>query len=262
MPTPLLSESAQVTILGSTVHLPSRASVLDQIRQWVAAPRGRCHQIVVTGFHGLWEAHQNADVQRVLNASDLWIPDGAAPVIIARLRGHQAVERIPGAELMTAVFEQGRTLGYRHYFYGDTDETLAALKTAVETRWPGNVVVGAFSPPFRRHAAGEVAAYVQRINDAKPDFLWVALGLPKQDRWIHEHKQALSVPVAVGVGAAFAFVAGTVDRAPKWMGRYGLEWLYRLIKEPRKCWRRSMIQGPQFLYAVFQEQARLRKRKR
>lgn len=249
----------QVSILGSHVDLPSTEQVLRQVDTWVRARDGSCHQIVVTGFHGLWEASRDAELQAELNSADLWVPDGIAPVWIARLRGHPQAQRLPGAELMASVFEQGRERGYRHYFYGDTDDTLAALSRSVEQRWSGNRVVGTFSPPFRKHTPEELAEHVQRINDSKADFLWVALGLPKQDRWIHAHREALTVPVAAGVGAAFAFVAGTVERAPAWMGRAGLEWLHRLVQEPSKCWNRSLIQGPQFLYAVFHEQARLRR---
>jgi len=251
----------QVSILGSRVDLPSHEAALAQIRGWVAAPGGVCHQVVVTGFHGLWEASRDPELRGILNAADLWVPDGIAPVWIARVRGHEQATRLPGAELMAAVFEEGRERGFRHYFYGDTDDTLAALRATVERRWPGNEVVGAYSPPFRHHTPEELAQHVARINDSGADFLWVALGLPKQDRWIHAHREALRVPVAVGVGAAFAFVAGTVERAPAWMGRAGLEWLYRLAQEPRKCWQRSLVEGPQFLYAVFQEQARLRRPK-
>lgn len=251
--------SEQVTILGSTVDLLPLDRVLDRIEGWIDRPDGTCHQIVVTGFHGLWEASKDPELQRVLNAADLWVPDGIAPVWIARSRGHRGAVRLSGGELMQAVFERGAARGTRHYFYGDTVEVLDALQHRIESKWPGNRVVGAVSPPFRDLSPSEVEAYVDAINVARPDVLWVGLGMPKQDLWIHEHAGRLQVPVAIGVGAAFAFVAGTVRRAPAWVGRAGLEWAYRLVQEPRKCWRRSLVEGPQFIYRVLREESRLRR---
>lgn len=244
----------RVAILGSSVDLQSLDAILETMDAWVAHPDGACHRIVVTGFHGLWEANKDPELRRILNAADLWVPDGIAPVWIARLRGHRGVDRIPGADLMEGVFARGSERGYRHFFYGDTDAVLGALDEAIGARWPGNVVAGAISPPFRALTAEEVDAHIEAINAAKPDFLWVGLGMPKQERWIHEHMDRMRVPVAVGVGAAFAFVAGTVDRAPAWAGRLGLEWAYRLAKEPRKCWRRCFVDGPQFVVSVLKEQ--------
>lgn len=243
-----------VTILGSHVDLPSVEAVVEQVDNWIRVRDGVCHRIVVTGFHGLWEACKDGELRRILNTADLWVPDGIAPVWIARMRGHARAERIPGAELMSALFEHGAAHGYRHFFYGDTDPVLTRLREVVEQRWPGNVVADALSPPFRELSAAEVDAHIEAINAARPDILWVGLGMPKQDRWIHAHRERLRVPVATGVGAAFAFLAGTVPRAPGWVGRSGLEWAYRLLREPRKCWRRSMVEGPRFLARVLQEQ--------
>lgn len=256
---PTQSQRRSITILGSTVDLLPIKEVMTRVSGWVEHPDGKCHRITVTGFHGLWAASKDVQLQRVLNNTDLWIPDGIAPVWIARLRGHRKVTRIPGAELMQAVFEQGQEGGYRHFFYGDTQPTLDKLAQVIPQRWPGNSVVGGISPPFRAMTQGELDAHLDEINAAKPDFIWVGLGLPKQDRWIHEHAGRLQAPVAVGVGAAFAFIAGTVKRAPAWVGRIGMEWAYRLAKEPRKCWRRCCIEGPQFVLRVLGERTEQRR---
>jgi len=119
--------------------------------------------------------------------------------------------------------------------------------------------VGTCSPPFRALAPEEDAAIVALINDSRPDVLWVGLGLPKQERWIHEHLDRLRVPVIVGVGAAFGFASGRVSRAPEWIGRLGFEWVWRLAAEPRKLWRRDLLDGPRFLFHAFLETAGLRK---
>jgi len=236
-----------VPILGSRVHLVSVSRTVDHIEHWIGERDGRCKRVVVTGFHGLWEAHKKPLLQSILNSAELWVPDGIAPVWVARLRGHRNVERAPGAEIMREFFGRAHKKRYRSYFYGDTEATLSALQTSIKNDYPEHEVAGVFSPPFRPLTPEEDEAAIDRINAAKPDVLWVGLGMPKQDIWIYERLHRLKVPVAIGVGAAFSFVAGTVPRCPEWIGRSGFEWVYRFYKEPKKLWRRDLLNGPQFL---------------
>ena len=236
-----------VRVLGSRVHLVPVSSTVDRIERWIEARDGRCRRVVVTGFHGLWAAHSNPDLQRILNGAELWVPDGIAPVWVARLHGHRNVERAPGNDIMREFFRRANQTGYSSYFYGDTDPTLSALRDRLTRDYPGHRIAGTFSPPFRPLAPAEDQEIVERINAARPDVLWVGLGMPKQDVWIYERLNRLKVPVAIGVGAAFAFAAGTVQRCPEWIGNMGFEWMYRFLKEPRKLWRRDLIEGPRFL---------------
>lgn len=245
-PSPLAEPA--VCILGSRVHVVSAPRTADCIERWIQMHDGRCRQVIVTGFHGLLEAHKNRGVHAILNQAELWAPDGIAPVWMARLRGYRGSVRATGTEIMREYFLRAQGKGYSSYFYGDTDRTLAALTATVSRLYPGHRVAGAYSPPFRALTPAEDDAIIDRINAARPDVLWVALGLPKQDIWIHERLQRLNVPVAVGVGAAFAFVAGTVSRCPEWLGNAGFEWLYRLFREPGKLWRRDLLDGPRFLF--------------
>ena len=154
------------------------------------------------------------------------------------------MKRAPGAEIMKEFFRRASRRGYSSYFFGDTETTLAKLREKLADAWPGHRVAGNWSPPFRPLSAQEDQEAIERINDARPDVLWVGLGAPRQDRWIHERLPRLRVPVAIGVGAAFAFIAGTVERCPEWMGSMGLEWAHRFAKEPKKLWRRDLIDGP------------------
>jgi N-acetylglucosaminyldiphosphoundecaprenol N-acetyl-beta-D-mannosaminyltransferase len=236
-----------VSILGSRVHLVSVAGTVGHIEHWIQMRDKRCRQVIVTGFHGLMEAHKSPSIQSILNSAELWVPDGIAPVWLARLRGHRNVVRAPGAEIMMKFLMRSQEKGYSSYFYGDTEETLAALCETVRRDYPRHRIAGSYSPPFRPLTPSEETAIIDRINDARPDVLWVALGMPKQDIWIHERLTQLNVPVAMGVGAAFAFVAGTVPRCPEWMGRAGFEWVYRFLKEPAKLWRRDILDGPRFI---------------
>jgi N-acetylglucosaminyldiphosphoundecaprenol N-acetyl-beta-D-mannosaminyltransferase len=237
-----------VQILGSRVHLVSANQTVDCIERWIQERDGRCRQAIVTGFHGLLEAHKSPHIRSILNEAELWVPDGIAPVWLARLRGHRNVVRTPGTEIMKEFLRRANEKNYSSYFYGDTEETLAALSETVASKYPGHRVAGAYSPPFRPLSAEEEADILARINAARPDILWVALGMPKQDIWIHERLKQLNVPVAIGVGAAFAFVAGTVPRCPEWVGRAGFEWVYRFLKEPAKLWRRDLLDGPRFIF--------------
>jgi N-acetylglucosaminyldiphosphoundecaprenol N-acetyl-beta-D-mannosaminyltransferase len=237
-----------VHILGSRVHLLSVNRTVDYMEHWMRRPDGVCRRIVVTGFHGIWKAHQNAQLQALLNSADLWVPDGIAPIWIAHLRGHRNIQRTPGADIIREFFSRADCKQYRSYFYGDTDSTLSALQAVVAREYPSHVVAGAFSPPFRPLTPDEDRDIIAQINAAQPDVLWVGLGMPKQDIWIYERLDQLSVPVAIGVGAAFAFIAGTVPRCPSWIGRMGFEWVYRFMKEPQKLWRRDLLEGPQFLF--------------
>jgi len=244
-----------VTILGSRIHTLPLGRVLQQMERWIQERQNkrRPHQIIVTGFHGIWAAYQDLELRKVLNGADIWVPDGIAPVAIARLKGIGKIQRIPGAELMQAFLKRADQKEYSSFFYGDTEETLAGLRKKLENRYPGHKVAGTLSPPFRPLTEEEDEKMIQIINQAKPDVLWVALGMPKQDQWIYDHRHRLKVPVAIGVGVAFAFVSGGVKRVPKPIGSWGLEWLWRLMMEPRKLWRRDLIDGPRFLWRVVRE---------
>jgi N-acetylglucosaminyldiphosphoundecaprenol N-acetyl-beta-D-mannosaminyltransferase len=248
-----------VKVLGSRVHIVSLPEVASHLDGWIQNPSGACRRLVVTGFHGLWEAHKHPDFKAILNSADLWVPDGIAPVWVARRRGFKNAARTPGAEIMKAFFELADRKGYSSFFYGDTDDTLSLLRRNVQRLYPGHKVAGTFSPPFGPMSAEQDEQIIRMINDARPDMLWVGLGLPKQDRWIHEHRDRLKVPVAAGVGAAFKFLAGSVKRVPDWIGNHGLEWLWRFACEPRKLWRRDLLDGPRFVTHVIMEMTGIRK---
>jgi N-acetylglucosaminyldiphosphoundecaprenol N-acetyl-beta-D-mannosaminyltransferase len=204
-------------------------------------------------------AYKEPSVRAILRKADLWVPDGIAPVWVARLRWHRGVSRVPGAELMDAFFAAAQQQGYRSFFYGDTSETLQELTTRVAVQFPRHKIAGTFSPPFRPLTRAEDERIIRRINDSGADVLWVGLGLPKQERWIFERRSRLRVPVAVGVGAAFGFLSQKVRRCPRWVGESGFEWAYRFLMEPKRLWRRDLLDGPRFLTHLALELFGLRK---
>jgi len=248
-----------VTILGSHVHRVTNRDVMELMEEWIGQEPRRCRFIVNTGFHGLWVAHNDPEFKTIVNSADLFSPDGIAPVWVSRLKRKPIRERATSAELMRMFFERANEKGYRSFFLGDTDETLEALKKRLEEQYPGHQVVGTYSPPFRSLTVEEEAAMLATIEQAKPDVIWVGLGLPKQERWIAQHKQALDTAVAIGVGACFGFFSGRVKRSPPWVGRVGLEWLWRFSQEPKKLWRRVLWDGPRFMAHVALELTGLRK---
>jgi N-acetylglucosaminyldiphosphoundecaprenol N-acetyl-beta-D-mannosaminyltransferase len=203
--------------------------------------------VVATGFHGVWEAQKSAEFRQVLNSADLFCPDGIAPIWLSRMMGEPLNGRVPGPDLLAAFVSVANIKGYSSFFLGDTPETLAALTHKVQDRYPGHRIAGSLSPPFRALTAADNGAILEAIHEAKPDVLWVAFGLPKQELWIAEHLKRLEIPVAVAVGAAFGFLSGKVKRAPLWIGSAGFEWLWRLAHEPRKLWHRDLIEGSRFL---------------
>jgi len=174
-------------------------------------------------------------------------------VFLARLKGFDIKERVYGADLMQGFFKIAEQRGYRSYFYGATEETLRKLITNLGKQFPEMKIAGFYSPPFRSLNKQEKEEVINNINKTSPDVLWVGLGCPKQQLWMSEHKDRLKVPVMVGVGAAFDFLSGNKEQAPQWMQDNGLEWLFRLVKEPRRLWKRYLIGNSLFIFLVLKE---------
>ena len=258
---PQVRPRAQVTILGAQIDRVATDDAVARIEGWIAERPPRPHHVVVTGFHGIWTGYRDPAFRTILNRADLFCPDGIAPIWLARLRGQPLPERVPGAELMRRVLLAADARGYSSFFYGDTEATLDALSRRLAGDYPGHRIVGVRSPPFRPLSPAEVDADLDRINASGADLLWVGLGLPRQERWIDAYRERLRVPVVIGVGAAFGFLSGTVTRVPSWLGDAGFEWLWRLAMEPRKVWRRDLIDGPQFLYHGLRESLAYRLRR-
>ena len=245
-------------VLGVRVHNVPMAETLSLVQHWIRNDR-ECHFVVATGMHGVIEARKNPEFKDVLNSADLFVPDGYSLVWAGRRRGHLIPGRVCGTDLMWEMMAVSQDEGYSNFFYGDTEETLERLTARLKWEFPKLKIAGAHSPPFRTLSSEEQDQEIQIINQSNADIIWVGLGLPKQERWIFEHKDALNVPVAVGVGAAFKFHSGQVQRAPRWVGEKGFEWLWRLIQEPKRVWRRALIDGPRFVACVALELSGIKK---
>ena len=235
------------------------SDVIKAMDYWIQTEPERLHHVVNTGMHGIMEGHRNPQILNILNTADILAPDGILTILIARLNGYKLRKKDTGPELLNKFCEVAQEKRYRFYFYGDTDETLNHLLNRLHLDFPNIEIVGSHSPPFRVITNEEDEAIIAEINQAKPDVVWVGLGMPKQEQWIYEHRESLKVPVAVGAGAALKFMSGTVDRAPAIVQNLGFEWLWRLVKEPRKVWRRVFIDAFQFILLTSLQSAGIKK---
>ena len=188
----------------------------------------------------------------LINAGDLVFSDGT-PVVWAGRRLHKALSaqwtRVYGPDVLTGVLNSSTQKSPRHYFLGSTPETLSLLTSRIASTWPDAQVVGSESPPFRAPTADELAERDRRIAESGATLVWVGLGTPKQDTEVRRLADSLPI-TALAVGAAFDFLAGTTQQAPEWMQRSGLEWSYRLAKEPRRLAHRYLWGNPRFIYAI------------
>lgn len=248
-----------IRTLGVRVHMVQIPEVVGLMADWIENDRQRCHHIVNTGMHGIMEARRDPSFKAILNSADLFFPDGISMIWVARRRGFPLKKRGTGPELLREFCKTASTKGYRSFFLGDTDDTLDQLTGKLRAEFPGLEIAGTFSPPFRPITPEEDEEIIRMINGSKPDVLWIGLGCPKQERWIFEHKDRLDVPVAIGVGAYFKFHSGQVKRVPALVGDFGFEWLWRFLHEPRRLWRRVLIDGPRFGCNVILELTGLKK---
>jgi len=222
---------------------------------------GLSHVAHFCSAHPTTEARSNEAYRDLLNRGDLNLPDGAAVAWASRLSGTPAT-RLSGTEGFRAVVRWGAGRGLRHYLYGGSPEALDLLQEKLRAEEPRIVIAGAESPPFRPLSDAEVAEAVDRMRAVEADAVWVGLGAPKQDLMAARLRDLDAAPAIFCVGAAFDFVAGTVKRAPRWMQRSGLEWLHRLLSDPRRLWRRYVIGNPRFVAGVVWDRLRGRTRYR
>ena len=201
-------------IMGVNIAVTDMDKTLRLVEDNCEVWRGK--YICVANVHTTVTAHDDPTYLRVQNGAVMALPDGG-------------------------------TKHYRHYFYGSTQETLDILREKITEKYPGAVIAGMYSPPFRSLTADEDAEIVEKINAAKPDFVWVGLGAPKQERWMAAHENRVQA-LMLGVGAAFDYEAGNIRRAPAWMQRCNLEWLYRLMQDPKRLFKRYFVTNTKFLW--------------
>jgi N-acetylglucosaminyldiphosphoundecaprenol N-acetyl-beta-D-mannosaminyltransferase len=248
---------ARVNVLGvgvSAINMEQAVTLLEQLAQTA----DRRAYVCVAAAHSVLACRQDGELRRIFNHSLMTTPDGMPLVWISRLQGHRHVDRVYGPDLMLAVCERSVRTGLRHFFYGGAAGVPEQLAERLEARFAGLHVAGTYSPPYRPLDQAEEQTLLDQIASAHPHIVWVGLGTGKQERWMAEHLGVVSAPLMIGVGAAFDFLSGRKAQAPRWMGHAGLEWLFRLITDPRHLWRRYAAY-PWFLLLLFAQLARLKR---
>lgn len=246
-------------ILGTNINVTDMDKTIDYLFDNLDELRGQ--YICVSNVHTTVMSYRDPEYQKVQNSGAMALPDGQPLSIVSRRRGYTEARRVPGPDLMPEIIDRGIKAGYRHYFYGSCDETLDKLRKQLILRYPQMQIAGMYAPPFRELTAEEDNEIITKINDTHPDFIWVALGAPKQEKWMYAHRGKIS-GIMLGVGAAFDFTAGTVKRAPAWMQKACLEWLYRIGQDPGRLMSRYFSTNFAFVRLVAKEDKELRRQKR
>ncbi len=245
----------RVDILGVHVSAINMEMALATFAGWIS--KGDRQYVCVSGVHGVMESQSDAELMQIHNESGLTTPDGMPLVWCGRFAGADWMDRVYGPDLMLEVCRASLDEGWSHFFYGAGPGVADRLSEQLKVRFPGLNVVGTHTPPFRPLTPDEELEVVRMIDSAGPDFVWVGLSTPKQERWMNVMRPRLSAPVIVGVGAAFDMHAGHLRQAPRWMQRSGLEWLFRLVMEPKRLWRRYLKANPVFVASIFRRRPRL-----
>lgn len=237
-----------VDILGVRVSAVNMAMALQRLSNLVE--EGTSNYVCVTGVHGVIESQGNAELLNIHNNASLVTPDGMPTVWSGKWAGAHWMSRVYGPDLLLAVCENGLQRGWCHYFYGGSPGVAETLAARLVARFPGLQVAGWESPPFRSLDDSDLEAVAQRLRPLEPDFVWIGLSTPKQEQVASQLSHIWPGPIFIGVGAAFDFHAGLKRQAPPVVQRLGLEWLFRMVTEPRRLARRYLSMVPRFLVAI------------
>jgi N-acetylglucosaminyldiphosphoundecaprenol N-acetyl-beta-D-mannosaminyltransferase len=254
------STPATVSVVGVPLALTDYEATLDWIDEMIdSRQRG---YLCACNVHTVMRSREDPELRRALLSSSINVPDGQPLVWALDALGHTLPGRVYGPELMSRACERAARQGHRFYLYGGRNQgALVQLALNLRRRYPGVKIVGGYSPPHRPLTDEERDAVTAEINHSRADVVWVGIGVPKQEKWMADMREALEAPVLVGVGAAFDFHAGLVPQAPNWIQEAGLEWAYRLAHEPRRLWRRYTRYNPRFLGAFARQLAATRKQR-
>jgi N-acetylglucosaminyldiphosphoundecaprenol N-acetyl-beta-D-mannosaminyltransferase len=248
---------SRVNVLGVGIHaldMPSSVRVIDS-----AVRNDNRGYVCVTGVHGVMEAQKDLNLKKIINNALLVTADGIPMVWVGRLQRYSQIKRVYGPDLMLEVCRMSVDRGYSHFIYGGEVAVADELAARLSEMFPGIKISGTFSPPFRPLNILEELELVEIVKGLKPDIFWVGLSTPKQERFMAAYIDKLDTKVMLGVGAAFDIHTGRVNDAPEWVKRIGMQWLHRLLQEPRRLAKRYLINNPKFIYRISLQLLCLRK---
>ncbi len=244
-------------VLGVKISAVDLKSAVDLADRWISSTAGHGY-VCAAGVHGVMEARADSKLRRIMNHAFINVPDGMPMTWVGRLQGLQEMDRVFGPDLMMEMCRLSVERGYRSFLYGGKPGVADLLSEALQKRFPGLQVVGTYTPPFRNLTPEEEKEVLARVRESRPHILWVGLGTPKQERFMAQYVDYLQVPLMFGVGAAFDYHTGSIRDSPAWVKRAGLQWLHRLIQEPRRLWKRYLLNNPAFLWHIAWQLLRLR----
>jgi N-acetylglucosaminyldiphosphoundecaprenol N-acetyl-beta-D-mannosaminyltransferase len=244
-------------VLGVKVSAVDMKLALDLADQWIQSKAGKGY-ICVCGVHGVMEAYADSDFRQILNKAVMNVPDGMPMTWVGRLQGIRDMDRVFGPDLMAEVCRLSVQRGYRHFLYGGKPGVADSLRQALQRRFPGLQVVGTYTPPFRSLTPKEESDLAAQVRESRPHIIWVGLSTPKQERFMAQYVDRLEVPLMFGVGAAFDYHSGRIRDCSRWVKRAGLQWLHRLMQDPKRLARRYLRSNPAFLWHIALQLSRLR----
>lgn len=240
------SVASKIPVAGTGISNVSLSETLSLFSSWIE--EGQKKRVCVTPVNCVVWANRSPSLRKIYNEADLTLCDGVPLLWAARFLGEKLKGRVTGLDLMPRFAELAAEKGYRMFLLGAKEGVGEQLAACLQRQYPGIKICGIYVPPMMpRFSQEENDKMVAAVNAAAPDILWVSLTAPKQDYWIYDNFERLDAKVLVGVGGAFEVTAGLIERAPIWMQRAGAEWLYRLLKEPKRLWRRYLLEAPQIL---------------
>jgi N-acetylglucosaminyldiphosphoundecaprenol N-acetyl-beta-D-mannosaminyltransferase len=244
-------------ILGIGISAVNMETATLQIMDWI---RYQAREMVsVAAVHSIVDAQREAQSKLAMQNSGICVPDGMPLVWMLKLSGIKNVSRVFGPDLMLSVCDRMSAKNMSAYYYGGAQGVAEELALKMEETYSGIRTAGTYSPPYRELTELEENQIVEKINSTGADIIWVGLGSPKQEKWMYKFRNQLTAPVLIGVGAAFDYNTGRIQRAPSWIQNSGLEWLFRLLQEPGRLWKRYMRNNPLFLFYIFCEKFGLKK---
>lgn len=234
-------------ILGVNINVTNMQDTVNIITNSLENIKG--DYICISNVHTTVMAYEDNNYREIQNGGFMALPDGKPLSIVSKNRGFKEAERVTGPDLMDEIFRISEEKEYNHYFYGSTQETLNKLKEKLNEKYPKMKIAGMYSPPFRELSKEEDIEILNNINSTNSDFIWVGLGAPKQEVWMSKHKNKIN-GLMIGVGAGFDYHAGNISRAPRWMQSMSLEWLYRLLQDPKRLYSRYLTTNKKFIYNI------------
>ena len=247
----------RVNVLGVGISVTNMEDSLTTIQEWI--DQGESRYVCITGVHGVMECQKDEKLRKIHNNSGLTVPDGMPMVWAGLLKGFAHMNRVYGPDLMLAVCNLSQKRGYSHFLYGGKEGVAGELKDYLSQWFPRINIVGTYTPPFRPLNDVEEARLIELVAQLRPDFFWVGLSTPKQERFMAMYLDKLETKVMFGVGAAFDIHTSRINDAPLWMKKSGLQWFHRLLQEPGRLWRRYLFNNSMFLYMITFQLLGLRK---